>query len=93
MGRFGSCSPARARRTASDTAARASSCPTTRPRSLSSMARSLSFSPSSILSTGTPVQRETTAAICSASTTSGVSVSRGWPSASLSCRSTAGIWP
>jgi hypothetical protein len=36
------------------------------------MASSFSRSPSSILSTGTPVQRETTWAICSASTTSGV---------------------
>ena len=57
------------------------------------MAISLSFSPSSILSTGTPVQRETTAAICSASTTSVVIWSLALSSASDSWRSTAGIWP
>src|SRR6267142_2021044 len=63
IGRFGSCSPARARRTAFATALMASSWPTTRSRSFSSMCRSFSRSPSSILSTGMPVHRETTASM------------------------------
>ena len=95
MGRLGSCNPARARRTASETATSASSWPTTRPRRPSSIRSSFSRSPSSIFSTGTPVQRLTTAAICSASTTSGVMASP-WPSAaSASARrfSSPGISP
>jgi hypothetical protein len=60
IGRLGSCKPARARRTAVDTARTASSWPTTRRRSASSMARSFSRSPCSIRSTGMPVQRDTT---------------------------------
>ena len=63
IGRFGSCRPARARRTAVETALTASSWPMTRLAIASSMRSSLSFSPSSILSTGTPVQRETTPAM------------------------------
>jgi hypothetical protein len=63
MGRFGSCKPARARRTAVETASTASRCPTTRRAIASSILRSFSRSPSSILSTGTPVQRETTPAM------------------------------
>ena len=59
MGRLGSCRPARARRTAVDTASTASRWPTTRFASVSSMRSSLSRSPSSIRSTGMPVQRET----------------------------------
>jgi hypothetical protein len=58
IGRFGSCRPARARRTAVETASTASAWPTTRLARLSSMRSSFSFSPSSILSTGTPVQRD-----------------------------------
>src|SRR5207253_204362 len=64
IGRFGSCRPARERRTAVATARTASAWPTTRLPSWPSIFRSLSFSPSSILSTGTPVQRDTTCAIC-----------------------------
>ncbi len=95
-GRFGSFRPARARRTASETAAKASSWPTTRADRASSIFSSFSRSPSSILSTGTPVQRLTTAAICSASTTSGVrgpDLSASFASASASCFSIWGIWP
>src|SRR5512138_2145429 len=46
IGRFGSCSPARERRTAVATARTASAWPTTRWPSWSSILRSLSFSPS-----------------------------------------------
>src|SRR5579885_987909 len=46
IGRLGSCKPARARRTAVDTACTASFCPMTRLDSASSMRRSFSFSPS-----------------------------------------------
>ena len=63
-------SPARARRTALATAVIASSWPTTRLRSSSSIRSSLARSPSSILSTGMPVQRETTAAMPSSVTAS-----------------------
>ena len=59
IGRLGSCNPARARRTAVDTALTASAWPTTRLESTSSMRSSLSRSPSSIRSTGMPVQRDT----------------------------------
>jgi hypothetical protein len=70
IGRFGSCRPARARRTAVETARTACAWPMTRLPSISSMRSSLSFSPSSILSTGTPVQRDTTCAMLSAVTAS-----------------------
>ena len=70
IGRFGSCSPARARRTAVDTALTASAWPTTRVPICSSMRRSFSFSPSSMRSTGMPVQRETTCAMWLAVTAS-----------------------
>jgi len=63
VGRFGSFRPARARRTALDTARTASACPTTRSPSLSSMPLRRVRSPSSILSTGMPVQRVTTLAM------------------------------
>ncbi len=63
IGRCGSCNPARDRRTAADTAATASSWPMTRLPSSASMLSSLPRSPSSILSTGTPVQRDTTPAM------------------------------
>src|SRR6266853_1104849 len=52
VGRLGSCSPARARRTAFDTAASASGCPTTRRPSSASSLVSRSRSDSSILVTG-----------------------------------------
>ena len=70
IGRFGSWRPARARRTALDTACTASPWPTTRTPISSSMRSSFSRSPSSILSTGMPVQRETTWAIWSGVTVS-----------------------
>ena len=63
IGRFGSCNPARARLTAVETARTASACPITRLPSSSSMRSSLSFSPSSIFSTGMPVHRDTTPAM------------------------------
>ncbi len=47
---------------------RASSCPTTRRASASSIRSSFSFSPSSILATGMPVHLETTSAISSSVT-------------------------
>jgi len=68
FGRFGSDRPARERRIAFDTAFTASSCPTTRLPSSSSMRRSLSRSPSSILETGMPVHFETTSATSSSVT-------------------------
>ena len=70
IGRLGSCNPARLRRTASDTAAMASSCPITRWCNSSSRWSNLSFSLCIILLTGIPVQRDTTSAISSASTSS-----------------------
>ena len=73
-GRFGSCRPARAARTALATAAIASSWPTTRSRSRSSMLISFSTSPSSSRLTGMPVQRLTTSAMSSSSTSSLTSV-------------------
>ena len=70
IGRLGSCRPARARRTAVETASTASRWPTTRLASASSMRSSLSRSPSSIRSTGMPVQRETIWAMWSGVTAS-----------------------
>ena len=68
IGRWGSCNPARARRTAFTTALTASACPTTRSPRHASILLSFSRSASSIFATGTPVQRETTPAISSART-------------------------
>ncbi len=71
IGRFGSCKPARARRTASATARSAGSWPITRlaqadlPSPAASPSRPPAFS-----RPGTPVQRDTTPAMASASTTS-----------------------
>ena len=70
MGRLGSLRPARARRTASETAAMASSWPMTRSCSRSSMWMSLPASPSSSRVTGMPVQVATMRAMSSASTSS-----------------------
>src|SRR5437868_4175013 len=70
IGRFGSPSPARLRRTASDTARTAAAWPITRCSSRSSIFSSFSRSPSSMRVTGTPVQRLTTPAISSAVTSS-----------------------
>src|SRR6195256_3686714 len=66
----GSPNPARERRTAVATACTASAWPTTRLARASSIFSSFSFSPSSILSTGMPVQRETTWAMWLAVTAS-----------------------
>src|SRR5579875_1662479 len=63
IGRFGSCRPARARRMALDTAATASSWPTTRCFRAASICSSFSRSLDSIFSTGMPVHRDTTAAL------------------------------
>src|SRR2546422_6116600 len=70
VGRCGSWSPARARRTAFATAASASFCPMTRLPSSSSSLTSRSFSDSSILVTGIPVHLDTISAMSSASTSS-----------------------
>ncbi len=92
-GRLGSCSPARARRTAADTAAIAASWPMTPLRSASSMPSSFSRSPASIRSTGIPVQRETTLAMSSA-VTSSLSIAPALAaSASASWRSRSGTVP
>ena len=81
MGRRGSLSPARARRTASDTAAMASSCPTTRSWSRSSMWTSFASSPSMSRVTGMPVHFETMSAISSAVTSSLSSAFGPWSAA------------
>jgi hypothetical protein len=85
IGRWGSESPLRARRTALDTATMAGSWPTTRRRSRSSICNSFSFSPSSSLSTGMPVHLATTAATSSASTSSLSIFLSFWITASFSC--------
>ena len=68
FGRRGSARPARERRMALATMCTASSWPTTRLASASSMRSSFSFSPSSILATGMPVHFDTTSAISSSVT-------------------------
>ena len=96
LGRFGSDRPARERRTASDTTLIASSWPTTRVCSASSIFSSFSRSPSSILLTGMPVQRETTSAISSAVTRSCTSLKSPCCSAACaaaSCFSSSGMRP
>ncbi len=70
IGRFGSFNPLRARITASATAFTASSCPITRWCNSSSSCNSFFISPSSSFETGTPVQRLTTSAMSSSSTSS-----------------------
>ena len=95
FGRFGSDSPARERRIASDTALTASSWPTTRLPIDSSILSSFSRSPSSILDTGMPVHFETTSAISSSVTLLRTSVGA---LASASCAafrrfSSSGIFP
>ena len=70
IGLRGSFNPARLRRTASAMAVMASFWPTTRLCSSSSRWSSLSFSLCIILFTGMPVQRDTTSAMSSASTSS-----------------------
>ena len=70
IGRFGSCSPARERRSAFETASTASSWPMTRSCRRSSMWISFSTSPSIRRETGMPVHLATTSATSSASTSS-----------------------
>ena len=84
FGRLGSESPARERRTALDTAVTASSWPTTRACSASSMRSSLSRSPSSILDTGMPVHLETTSATSSSVTLLRSSLVSTWADSSAS---------
>ena len=88
IGRFVSCSPARLRRIALETAAIASSWPTTRLWSSASRLSSFSLSLCSILLTGIPVQRETTSAISSASTSSFTSAESFCSTVSFSFNST-----
>ena len=68
VGAVGIGKPERERRIASETSRTASSWPTTRLCSASSMCSSLSRSPCIIFDTGMPVARETTSAISSAPT-------------------------
>ncbi|MNT54199.1 hypothetical protein D3C72_1913390 [compost metagenome] len=98
IGRLGSCRPARERRTALATAATASLCPITRAPSEDSICSSFSRSPSSIRSTGMPVQRLTTWAMSLESTVSLAMTGSGLPSpsassAALSRFSRSGITP
>ena len=93
IGRWGSCRPARARRTAVETAATASAWPTTRRASASSIFKSLSRSPSSILSTGMPVQRETICATWLAVTASSTRTPPRSASVAASFLSRSGMTP
>ena len=98
IGRFGSCNPARERRTALATACKPSSCPITRLRRFSSIATSFCISPSSILETGTPVHFATTSAMSSSSTSSlrytpSVCSSASRFCSTVSCFSSSGIVP
>ena len=79
IGRFGSLSPARARRTAFETIPIASSWPMTRPWSASSMWSSRSDSSWAIRVTGMPVHIATTWAISSSSTVRLVARDLGLP--------------
>ncbi len=96
MGRFGSFRPERARTTASATASTASSWPITRWCSSSPRCSSFCTSPSSSFETGMCVQRLTTSAMSSSSTSSlmsrcGALASRSSVSSSaLSWRSSSG---
>mmetsp|Transcript_21764 Transcript_21764/g.48108 ORF Transcript_21764/g.48108 Transcript_21764/m.48108 type:complete len:210 (+) Transcript_21764:1006-1635(+) len=72
MGRLGFFRPARARRTALATATTASSCPMTRPWSVSSKATRRAPSSDDTFSTGTPVHLATTAATSASVTTTSV---------------------
>jgi hypothetical protein len=97
-GRFGSDRPERERRIASATSRTASSWPTTRRCSASSMCSSLSRSPCIIFDTGMPVARETTSAISSAPTSVRRSCAffgdfASFVSALLSWASSCGSWP
>ena len=92
-GRPGSCNPARARRTAADTAFTAASCPITRLPISCSILSSFSRSPDSIRSTGIPVQRLTTAAISWSVTSSRSIAPADACAASASCFSSPGMRP
>ena len=70
IGRFSSCNPARARRTALLTATMASRWPITRSPRRSSICTSFSFSPSRNRDTGMPVQLATISAMSSSVTSS-----------------------
>ena len=95
IGRFGSCRPARERRSALDTASTASAWPMTRSCRRSSMWISFSTSPSISLETGMPVHLATTSATSSSSTSSlrKPAVPSVRSSASASSRSSSGISP
>ena len=94
-GRFGSDRPERERRIASDTRRTASSWPTTRSCSRSSILISFSRSPCIIFDTGMPVARDTTSAISSAPTwvRSSLLLLLDRLLAFLSCASSCGILP
>ena len=85
VGRSGSEMPARARRTASDTARTASRCPTRRAARPSSIRSSLAVSPSSSRPAGMPVHDATTSATSSGPTCSLTMASR----ASIDARASA----
>ena len=99
IGRFGSWSPARERRSAFDTASTASSWPITRSCSRSSMWMSFAISPSISFETGMPVHLATTSATSSSSTSSLRKVVSDWlllrgaPRASTTSSSSFGISP
>ena len=95
LGRLGSDNPALERRIALLTAFSASSCPTTRLLSCSSMRNSLSRSPSIIFDTGMPVHFDTTSAISSSVTLLRNKVIFCSPADAdeCSCFSKAGIMP
>ncbi len=85
IGRLGSDSPARERRIALATAVTAASWPTTRRCSSSSRRTSFCTSPSMSRETGTPVQRLTTSATSSSSTSSLSMVLVAWSFSRASC--------
>ena len=89
MGRLGSETPARERRTASATACTACSCPISRLPISVSICKSLSVSVCSIFPVGIPVQDSTTSATSVGPTLSTTMASK--PSLSCSCFSAAAI--
>ncbi len=99
VGRSGSAMPARARRTASDTARTASSCPITRACSSDSIRSSFAVSPSSSRPAGIPVHAATTSATSSGPTSPPSMAPPDEPAAvtasvaSVRRRSSAGIVP
>ena len=93
MGRLGSCSPARARRTVLATAPTAVSWPITRWLKISSNCTNRSRSPAIIFSTGMPVQRATTLAILFSLTSSCTVRASPLASSSASLASSPGMVP